>query len=228
MLEFLTKGGLEICLNYINGPLLPLRIKACSLVAEVSQNNPSAQDMAFKCGLLPSLLNLTDTEKELKSAMSAISAIVRGHEEAFMFFAHNGGQQFILKGLQAESEDTVKKFAFFLISGYANCPDERSDLRAVGVVPMLLRKIDEAVKEKQEILLGFLLEALINMMDDDNKAFEECQSPQNKLRQNLRICKEIYPAEEFSNVTDHADKLINTLFNGTVEDETSIEHSAST
>ncbi|XP_022194414.1 uncharacterized protein LOC111052099 [Nilaparvata lugens] len=218
LIEFLRKGGLNVCLAYIKGPYVGLRLKACRLIAEITQNNYPAQDAAYSAGLLPSLIKQIDTDTEMKHAMSAISSIVRGHPEAMKFFVQNGGPEFLRRGLRAESVDIVIKFAFFVGNAFTDCRSLKGDIRAVGVVAILLKRIDKAVEINEEYLVETLLGALIDIVDDDNQAIEECQLPENRLRENLRICKETYPPSPCSDLARFVQILTDKLFNGTVQD----------
>ena len=115
--DFFTIGGLDIL-----GPLLDhasesFRIRTCSLIANLVQNNDHCQRIIVQSGLQQKLLEIVDRSDnaELKTkAVTAISALIRGYTLGQLQLQKYQGAKVLIRALSSPIPRLQNKLCFLI------------------------------------------------------------------------------------------------------------------
>ena len=73
--DFFTIGGLDILLPLLKNPTETMRLKTCSLIASLVQNNDHCQRIVVQSGLQQTLLQILDESNDPDLKTSALTAV---------------------------------------------------------------------------------------------------------------------------------------------------------
>lgn len=112
-IDFCKLGGIKEIERLMAYNCDPVRREAMRLLPTILQNNPGAQDLVLKTDLMSSLISLVTAEKEASEikvrALSALSAMVRGYDEAYSVFRSLNGFEVVANAFNAAIEACDEK-----------------------------------------------------------------------------------------------------------------------
>lgn len=127
--DFHKIGGFSILKPCLKSIHKVLRVGACDILAELTQNNPYCQRVAVEQNYLPLLLDILEKDEEIEvvvKALYAISCFVRDCTEGFNQLIHYGGLNILLKTLENDDDKLRTKITFLLSTMCRMKPDLKS------------------------------------------------------------------------------------------------------
>lgn len=127
--DFHKIGGFDILKPCLKSVHKELRVGACDVLAELTQNNPYCQRVAVEQNYLPLLLDILEKDEEIVvviKALYAISCFVRDCTDGFNQLINYGGLSILLKTLEKDEDKLRTKITFLLSTMCRMKPDLKS------------------------------------------------------------------------------------------------------
>ncbi|EEB15449.1 Hsp70-binding protein, putative [Pediculus humanus corporis] len=217
--DFHKIGGFCIfkpCLQSIHSSI---RWRGAELIAQLCQNNPYCQNKVLESKLVPTLLQMIDSDIDdlvRVKALYAISCLARGSEEGLKEFIITDGFSVLLRALQTDVQKLNIKSAFLLTSICQWKPHVKDDLVNMGYVEQLISQIAVFLQKYEEghpPSLEHLLNALLAIVEDNSMAQEISRTPELRFKSLLDfIIKNSENKEEFNEENEYASKLSSIIF----------------
>lgn len=125
--DFCKLGGVREIERFMASKSTPVRTEVMRLLPTILQNNPVAQALLLRTELLSSLISLVTSENEAPkikaSALSGISAMVRGYNDAYSAFRRLNGFAIVANAFDAAiaaGEDKVYNKAAVALTSIAH------------------------------------------------------------------------------------------------------------
>lgn len=182
--DFYKIGGFSILIPCLDSKFISVRMNTCSLISELAQNNPFCQKHLQELDILPKLIYMIqDTPDIAKSAMHAVSCMIRNYEPAIAAFIEIGGLECTLACLHSDNDKLVIRTAFLmaaLCTEFEPVRDEYVKLNAIEKVVSIIKPVD-----KFDSKLETALSVLETLVRGNKMAIEHCQSGSLNLKSTL-------------------------------------------
>ncbi|KAI1294989.1 Hsp70-binding protein 1 [Halotydeus destructor] len=213
--DFNKLGGMALISTLLKLSSDTIKAKTCDLLAEMSQNNPTCQDLAVEHRLLDTLVRLVDKDEDdnvrVKS-LYAVSCVIRDHDRAQAeFVADHEGLEVLLRALHHETENHKLriKASFLLTALCLNSDIVKDKLFQMGFVPKIIDMLRGEHDMSHEYLLG-ALNALITNHEDSKLA---SRNPDLKFAELLRNkINSLNGKIEYSEELHYANSMMKTCF----------------
>ncbi|XP_034394438.1 hsp70-binding protein 1 [Cyclopterus lumpus] len=184
--DLMTLGGLELCISqYLCHAQSGLRWRAAQLIAFCAQNMPQVQVYLFSTGVLPKLLQLTDSDPDSTvrvKALYAVSCLIREQEEGLQAFLSHDGVSVLMRVMQSDIEKLRTKSAFLLLNLLTSHPKQKDTAVSMGMVQQLVSVLRTPHLPFHEHVLG----ALCCLVEDCPQGLKDCRNPSLGLKELLR------------------------------------------
>ncbi|XP_068192651.1 hsp70-binding protein 1 [Antennarius striatus] len=206
--DLMTLGGLELCVSkYLCHAQSGLRWRAAELIASCAQNMPQVQIYLLGIGVLPKLLQLTDTDPHPTvrvKALYAVSCLVREQEAALQAFLSHDGFSVLMRGMQAENEKLKTKSAFLLLNLLMSHPEHKETVVSMGMVQQLVSVIRVPHASFHEHVVA----ALCCLVEDCPEGLKDSRNPILGLEEFLKQrSAELQGKEESQEELDFCERL---------------------
>ncbi|CAB1419955.1 unnamed protein product [Pleuronectes platessa] len=213
--DLMVLGGLDLCFSrYLGHVKSGLRWRAAELVACCAQNMPEVQVHLLKIGVLPKLLQMTDSDPDPTArvkAFYAVSCLVREQEAGLKAFLTLDGFSVLTRCMQSENERLRTKSSFLLLNLLRSHPEEKDTVISMGMVQQLVAVLRTPHSSVHEHILG----AICCLVEDCPKGLKECRNPTLALEELLKQrIKELGGKEEWQEELDFCESLEMTCFRG--------------
>ncbi|KAM4530534.1 hsp70-binding protein 1 [Odontesthes bonariensis] len=213
--DLMTLGGLELSVSkYLCHVQSGLRWRAAHLIASCAQNMPQVQDHLLSIGVLPKLLQLTDSDPHPAvrvKALYACSCLVREQEAGFQAFLAHDGFSVLMRGMQSESDKLGTKSAFLLLNLLTTHPEQKETVVSMGMVQQLVSVLRTPHSAFHEHVLG----ALCCLVEDFPQGLKDCRSPTLGLGDLLKQrAKDLQGKDECQEELDFCERLRVMCFHG--------------
>ncbi|XP_071104608.1 hsp70-binding protein 1-like isoform X1 [Haliotis cracherodii] len=213
-IDFHKIGGFEILPVLLNSDVPELRWTCLDLIGTMTQNNPYCQAAVLEADLLPTLLQLLDSDLDptvRTKALYAISCLSRENGEAQKVFVDKDGFSVLMRAMQADVEKLKIKSSFFLTHLCSNQPAYKDILCDIGMIDQLVGHLGEDHSQLHEHLMS----ALLMIVTDHSRAVAECRRPELQLHQLLKDrIQLVKDKEEFQEEEQYATQLLRIISEG--------------
>jgi hsp70-interacting protein len=212
--DFHKIGGFHVLAMLLKSSHPGLRWRTADLIATLTQNNPYCQQEVLKSNLLPLLVKLLDDSSEDDQvrikALYALSCLTRDSAEAQDEFVKQDGFSVLVRAIQSDV-DKLQIKATFLISVLCLQQARFKDiLYNMGMIEQLIGLLSMEHSSLNERLV----EALFNVVSDNEMALNECRRPELNLQAVLvQRKRDIQGHEEFQDELNGIDRLLDLCFN---------------
>ncbi|XP_059203055.1 hsp70-binding protein 1 [Centropristis striata] len=222
--DLMTLGGLDLCVSqYLIHAQSGLRWRAAQLIASCAQNMPQVQVHLYSIGVLPKLLQLTDSDSNPTvrvKALYAVSCLVREQEAGLQAFLSNDGFSVLMRGMQSDNEKLRTKSAFLLLSLLTAYPEQKDTVVSMGMVQQLVSVLRTPHSPFHEHVLG----ALCCLVEDCPEGLRDCRSPALALEELLRQrSRELQGKDESQEELDFCERLKVICFRGQQSDDNGMD-----
>ncbi|XP_060946168.1 hsp70-binding protein 1 [Limanda limanda] len=211
--DLMVLGGLDLCFSrYLGHAKSVLRWRAAELVACCAQNMPEVQVYLLKIGVLPKLLEMTDSDSDPTArvkAFYAVSCLVREQEAGLKAFLTLNGFSVLTRCMQSENERLRTKASFLLLNLLRSHPEEKATVVSMGMVQQLVAVLRTPHSSVHEHILG----AICCLVEDCPQGLKECRDPTLALEELLKQrIKMLGGKEENQEEQDFCESLEMTCF----------------
>ncbi|XP_019961504.1 hsp70-binding protein 1 [Paralichthys olivaceus] len=222
--DLMILGGLDLCLSrYLCHVQSGLRWRAAELIASCAQNMPQVQVHLLNIGMLPKLLQLTDSDPHPTArvkALYAVSCLVREQEAGLQAFLTLDGFSVLMRGMQSDNEKLRTKSAFLLLNLLTSHPEQKDTVVSMGMVQQLVSVLRTPHSPFHEHVLG----ALCCLVEDCPQGLKDCRNPALALEELLRQrAKELQGKEESQEELDFCERLRIICFRGQRSDDNGMD-----
>ncbi|KAM6904898.1 hsp70-binding protein 1 [Xenentodon cancila] len=222
--DFMILGGLQLCVSrYLCHAQSGLRWRAADLIASCAQNMPQVQEHLLDIGVLPKLLQLTDSDPQSTvrvKALYAVSCLVREQEAGLQAFLACDGFSVLMRGMQSENEKVRTKSAFLLLNLLTSHPEQKETVVSMGMVQQLVSVLRMPHSPFHEHVLG----ALCCLVEDFPQGLEDCKNPTLGLEEVLRQrAKDLQGKDESQEELEFCERLIRMCFHGQQSDDAGMD-----
>ncbi|KAG7504339.1 hsp70-binding protein 1 [Solea senegalensis] len=222
--DLMTLGGLDLCVSqYLCHVQSGLRWRAAELIASCAQNMPQVQVHLLGIGVLPKLLQLTDSDPHPTvriKALYAVSCLVREQEAGLKAFLSHDGFSVLMRGMQSESEKLRTKSAFLLLNLLTSHSEQKDTVVSMGMVQQLVSVLRSPHSPFHEHVLG----ALCCLVENCPQGLTDCRNPALGLEELLRQrVKELQGKEESQEELDFCKRLRAKCFQGQQSDDNGMD-----
>lgn len=214
--DFLKIGGTPVLKYCLESKFSEVRWRTADIIANIVQNNPTAQLSILNSGIDRTLLDMIENdlcEAVRVKCLYAISCWTRNNEQCTNWFVQQDGLSMLIRCLQSNVKKLIIK-SCFLISCLCSEVDStkiKQSLFSMGLVEqicVLLCVDDEMMSDCNEHLLTVLSYLIVDFPD----AVEQCKQPGLKLKEKLMIFKESLSKDECGNQLINVKQLLKDLF----------------
>lgn len=222
--DLMTLGGLDLCVSrYLCHVQSGLRWRAAELLASCAQNMPQVQVHLLNLGVLPKLLQITDSDPNPTvrvKALYAISCLVREMEAGLQAFLSSDGFSVLMRGMQSENQKLRTKSAFLLLNLLTSHPEQKDAVVSMGMVQQLVSVLRTPHSAFHEHVLG----ALYCLVQDCPRGMADCRDPALGLEDLLRQrTRELRGKEESQEELDFCEQLKTACFRGQTSDDSGMD-----
>ncbi|XP_068613527.1 hsp70-binding protein 1-like [Brachionichthys hirsutus] len=222
--DLMTLGGLELCVSqYLCHVQSGLRWRAAGLIAACAQNMPQVQAYLLGIGVLPTLLQLTDSDPDPTvrvKALYAVSCLVREQEAGLQTFLLHDGFTVLMRGMESENEKLKTKSAFLLLNLLTSHPEQRETAVSMGMVQQLI----SVVRTPHASFHEHVLAALCCLVEDSPEGLKDCRNPILGLEDFLKQrSAELQGKEESQEELDFCERLRVMCFRGQQSDDSGVD-----
>ncbi|XP_035037613.1 hsp70-binding protein 1 [Hippoglossus stenolepis] len=222
--DLMVLGGLDLCHSrYLGHVKSGLRWRAAELIASCAQNMPEVQVHLLSIGILPKLLQMTDSDPHPTArvkAFYAVSCLVREQEAGLKAFLTLDGFSVLVRGIESENERLRTKSAFLLLNLLRSHPEQKDTVVSMGIVQQLVSVLRTPHSSVHEHVLG----ALCCLVEDCPQGLKDCRNPTLALEELLKQrTKELGGKEECQEELDFCESLGMTCFRGQRSDDNGMD-----
>lgn len=222
--DLMTLGGLELCISkYLCHAQSGLRWRAAHLIASCAQNMPQVQVYLFGTGVLPKLLQLTDSDPDPTvrvKALYAVSCVIREQDAGLQAFLSHDGVSVLMRVMQSDLEKLRTKSAFLLLNLLTSHPEQKDTAVSMGMVQQLVSVLRTPHLHFHEHVLG----ALCCLVEDCPQGLKDCRNPALGLKELLnQRSRELQGKEENQEELAFCEQLRVICFGGQQSDDNGMD-----